>query len=93
MIERNHVLILNWLFDVGARRTPLPRGFHARLVDALVSGDPDAADAAMRAHVQYGLSEIAGNFEALTTSEWRERRGRVAPNGSHENTKSRRNKS
>ena len=27
-IERNHVLILNWLFDVGARRTPLPADFH-----------------------------------------------------------------
>ena len=53
MIERNHVLILNWLFDVGARRTPLPRHFHTRLVDALVSGDPNAADVAMRAHVQY----------------------------------------
>jgi DNA-binding GntR family transcriptional regulator len=74
MIERNHVLILNWLFDVGARRTALPRHFHARLVDALVSGDPNAADAAMRAHVQYGLSEIAGNFDALTASEWRERK-------------------
>jgi DNA-binding FadR family transcriptional regulator len=90
MIERNHVLILNWLFDVGARRTPLPRHFHAQLVDALVSGDPDAADAAMRAHVQYGLSEIAGNFDALTASEWRERKQSTAVNGSHENTKTRR---
>jgi DNA-binding GntR family transcriptional regulator len=26
MIERNHVLILNWLFDVAGRRTPLPAG-------------------------------------------------------------------
>jgi DNA-binding GntR family transcriptional regulator len=73
-IERNHVLILNWLFDVGARRTPLPFDFHARLVEGLVSGDPDAADAAMRAHVRYGLAEITGNFSALAASEWRERR-------------------
>src|ERR1700737_4390725 len=48
MIERNHVLILNWLFDVAARRTPLPSGFHAQLADALVSGDVDRAGAAMR---------------------------------------------
>jgi DNA-binding GntR family transcriptional regulator len=76
-IERNHVLILNWLFDVGARRTPLPPDFHTRLVEALVSGDPDAADAAMRAHVRYGLVEITGNFNALAASEWREpRKGR-----------------
>jgi DNA-binding GntR family transcriptional regulator len=73
-IERNHVLILNWLFDVGARRTPLPADFHTRLVEALVSGDPDTADAAMRAHVRYGLVEITGNFNALAGSEWRERK-------------------
>lgn len=75
MIERNHVLILNWLFDVGARRTPLPADFHARLAAALTSGDPDAADAAMRAHVRYGLVEITANFSAIAAPEWRERRG------------------
>ena len=74
MIERNHVLILNWLFDVSARRTALPTGFHSNLVDALVSGDPLAADAAMRTHVRYGLAEVTGNFKALAASEWRERR-------------------
>ena len=41
---------------------------------ALVSGDPGAADAAMRAHVRYGLAEITANFSALAASEWRERR-------------------
>jgi DNA-binding GntR family transcriptional regulator len=73
MIERNHVLVLNWLFDVSARRTPLPPHFHAELAAALVSGDTDRADAAMRAHVRYGLSEITHNFSALSASEWRER--------------------
>ena len=75
MIERNHVLILNWLFDVTGRRTPLPAGFHSSLAEALISGDPEQADAAMRAHVQYGLIEITGQISALTGSEWRERRG------------------
>jgi DNA-binding GntR family transcriptional regulator len=74
MIERKHVLILNWLFDVTGRRTALPLGFHATLADALVSGDADRADAAMRAHVRYGLAEIAGRIGALAASEWRERR-------------------
>jgi DNA-binding GntR family transcriptional regulator len=74
MIERKHVLILNWLFDVTGRRTPLPPGFHVRLADALTSGDPEKADAAMRAHVRYGLSEISGHIGALAPSEWRERR-------------------
>lgn len=75
MIERNHVLILNWLFDVSARRTPLPPSFHAQLAEAIVSGNPEIADAAMRAHVRYGLTEILGSYRALAASEWRERRG------------------
>ncbi len=59
------------------RRTALPLGFHATLADALVSGDADRADAAMRAHVRYGLAEIAGHIGALAASEWRERRKAV----------------
>lgn len=74
MIDRKHVLILNWLFDVVGRRTPLPPRFHASLADALASADPVAADAAMRDHVRYGLKEISGRIGALAASEWRERR-------------------
>ena len=73
MIDRNHVLILNWLFDVAGRRTALPTGFHARLADALASGDAVVADAAMRAHVRYGLPEISSQIRELAASEWRER--------------------
>jgi len=78
MIDRNHVLILNWLFDVAGRRTPLPPRFHTELVEALVSGDPKKADAAMRAHVRYGLVEITGQIGALAASVWRERRAGAA---------------
>jgi DNA-binding GntR family transcriptional regulator len=77
MIERNHVLILNWLFDVAGRRTPLPPAFHSELAEALVSGVPEQADAAMRAHVRYGLREIATQITSIETPEWRERRPRV----------------
>ena len=76
MIERNHVLVLNWLFDVIARRTPLPADFHARLAAALISGDAARADEAMRAHVRYGLPEVSGRLSALAASEWREPRRR-----------------
>ena len=74
MTERNHVLILNWLFDVAGRQTPLPRDFHARLAAALATGTPAQADAAMRAHVRYGLGEVAGRISTLGRPEWRERR-------------------
>ncbi len=76
MIDRHHVLILNWMFDIAGRRTPLPAGFHSRLADALVSGDADKADAAMRAHVRYGLNEISSQIRELAASEWRERPAR-----------------
>jgi DNA-binding GntR family transcriptional regulator len=77
MIERKHVLILNWLFDVTGRRTALPPGFHSRLAEAVVSRDPAKADAAMRAHVRYGLAEIAGQIGLLGVGEWREPRRRT----------------
>ncbi len=74
MIDRKHVLILNWLFDLVGRRTALPPHFHASLAEALTSGDPGVADAAMREHVWYGFNEIAEHIGALAASEWRERR-------------------
>ena len=58
LIEKHHVLILNWLFDVTGRRTPLPPNFHARLAEALGSKEVERADEAMRAHVRYGLTEV-----------------------------------
>ena len=72
MIERNHVLILNWVFDVDGRRTALPARFHARLAAELISGDPARADAAMRAHVRHGLAEVSRHLSKLAASEWRE---------------------
>ena len=76
MIERQHVLILNWLFDLTGRRTPLPPGFHARLAEALVSRDIPRADEAMRGHVRYGLTEVSGRMATLAAPEWRDRAGR-----------------
>jgi DNA-binding GntR family transcriptional regulator len=76
MIERTHVLVFNWLFQVTARRTPLPAHFHAELAEALASGDPDGADAAMRAHVRHGLAEVTAHISDLDASEWREPRRR-----------------
>lgn len=57
-IEKNQVLIFNWLFDVAAQRPPLPPRFHRDLIEALCQGDPEAADRAMRQHIRYGLGNI-----------------------------------
>ena len=75
LIERHHVLILNWLFDLSGRRTPLPAKFHGRLAEALVSKDVAQADAAMRAHVRYGLTEVSGAI-SLAAKESRSRKPR-----------------
>lgn len=57
-IEKEQVLIFNWLFDIAARRRTQPEEFHTTLAEALCSGDPLVADKAMRAHVRYGLEQV-----------------------------------
>jgi len=57
-IEKHHVLIFNWLFDVTARRPPLPPRLHRELTEALNHGIVEEADRTMRAHIHYGLEAI-----------------------------------
>ncbi|MGB6743141.1 MAG: GntR family transcriptional regulator [Terracidiphilus sp.] len=57
-IEKEQVLIFNWLYDTAAHRRTQPEQFHSTLAEALCSGDPLVADAAMRAHVRYGLNQV-----------------------------------
>jgi DNA-binding GntR family transcriptional regulator len=57
-IEREQVLVFNWLFDTASERRTLPPHFHACLAAALVSGDVDRADRAMREHIRYGMDEV-----------------------------------
>jgi len=62
-IEKEQVLIFNWLFDTAAKRRTLGSNFHTLLTDALTSGTPEAAASAMRRHIQRGLNEV---LERLT---------------------------
>ncbi|HET6962600.1 MAG TPA: GntR family transcriptional regulator [Terriglobia bacterium] len=57
-IEKNHVLIFNWLYDVAARRPPLPARFHRELMDKISQGTVEDADRAMRQHIRYGLDSV-----------------------------------
>ena len=74
MIDRNHVLILNWLFDVTARRLPCREISTVSWRSCSRPGTPAEADAAMRAHIRHGLAEVSGRVRTLKTVEWRERR-------------------
>jgi DNA-binding GntR family transcriptional regulator len=75
-IEKERVLIFNWLYDTTSHRKSLPDGFHTGLAKALCSGDAAQADKVMRSHIQYGLEDVLVSFEALTlTNGWRTKRG------------------
>jgi GntR family transcriptional regulator, rspAB operon transcriptional repressor len=73
-IENAHVLVFNWLYNTAAGQTALPEGFHQQLIEAIVSGDPDVAEAAMRAHVRIGVANVMRAVAPETSTRWRERR-------------------
>ncbi len=78
-IEKNQVLIYNWFFDIAARRRKLPTGFHVGLLQAVTGSDPVAAGDAMRAHVQYGVTEILQHILPQEATDWRLRRSSSQP--------------
>jgi DNA-binding GntR family transcriptional regulator len=56
-LKQNQVLIFNWLYDVAADHR-MPRNWHRELADAIVAGDPESAEIAMRAHVRHAIEDI-----------------------------------
>lgn len=76
-IEKNQVLIFNWLYDTTAERRELPPRFHRDLMEAICSGDVLKADDAMRGHIRYGLDSVVQavqQIEANVDSQWRLKR-------------------
>ena len=65
MIQKNNVLVFNWLFDVAVHQLARAPRFHQELAECLTGRDPDAADAAMRAHVRYGVEETVRAIKML----------------------------
>jgi DNA-binding GntR family transcriptional regulator len=63
-IERNQILVFNWLYDTAAGRNQVPSDHHRSLALKLCSESPEAADAAMRTHVVYGRDEVLQALEA-----------------------------
>jgi len=57
-IEREQVLVFNWLFDTAAHQRSLPPHFHSELAAVLTGGSIEAADKAMRTHIRYGLEQV-----------------------------------
>ena len=57
-VEKNQVLVFNWLYDTTLGNPPPPLRWHAQLAEALVSGDPEIADSAARRHTRYRMDEV-----------------------------------
>jgi DNA-binding GntR family transcriptional regulator len=77
MIQKNNVLVFNWLFDVAGRQLAGSPRFHRDLVECLTRRDADAAETAMRAHVRYGVEETVSAIkllQPLPEQKWRQRR-------------------
>jgi len=69
-LEKNQVLIFNWLFDVAVHHLKRPSRFHRDLIEVLCGNDPAAADAAMRKHIRYGKDEIIAVIEQRRAEDW-----------------------
>jgi DNA-binding GntR family transcriptional regulator len=67
-IERNQVLVFNWLYDTSLRNQQPPPNWHSELAVALVSGDAEAADKAMRRHTRYRMNEVMSRMDSVLNS-------------------------
>jgi DNA-binding GntR family transcriptional regulator len=56
-IEKNRLLVFNWLYDVAAEFGFPPR-WHQDLMDVLILHDPEAADKAMRQHIRHNVEGV-----------------------------------
>lgn len=70
-IEKNQVLVFNWLYDSAAERTELPANFHSALIEAISTGDPEKADRKMREHIRYGMRSIVDALSPRAENQWR----------------------
>lgn len=75
-IEKEQVLIFNWLYDTAVNRRSLASDFHARLTDVLARCSPVQADEAMREHIRHGLREVLAGLEKMAATEnvWRQKK-------------------
>lgn len=85
-IEKEQVLIFNWLFDTVVQRRSLASDYHARLTDVLAVGTPIQVDTAMRQHIRHGLKEVLAGLAHLGDDRdkagWRHKKAGGASKGS-----------
>jgi DNA-binding GntR family transcriptional regulator len=73
-IEKERVLVFNWLYSGSNRRTISQPNTHSKLAIAICSGNILKADEAMRVHIQQGFEKVSEYFSNLELSDaWRTR--------------------
>ena len=75
-IEKEQVLIFNWLYDTAVERRSLASDYHSRLTGILARNTPAQADAAMRQHIRHGLQEVLSGLARMDDTEngWRHKK-------------------
>lgn len=75
-IEKEQVLIFNWLHDTASQRQNLGSDFHEQLTRCLSEGTPEQAAEAMRNHIRHGLREVLAGLDRLVGGDagWRHKR-------------------
>lgn len=78
-IEKEQVLVYNWLYDTAVERRTLASNYHTELATALTGGTPDEAEAAMREHIRRGLGQVLEKMDRLGGTEggWRPKKTRT----------------
>ncbi|HJZ95368.1 MAG TPA: GntR family transcriptional regulator [Candidatus Solibacter sp.] len=85
MIQKNNVLVFNWLFDVAGKQLARSPRFHQDFAESLAGTNADAAQAAVRAHVRYGVEETVSAIKLLQPVP--DRKWRLGRTGSAEKGK------
>jgi GntR family transcriptional regulator, rspAB operon transcriptional repressor len=73
-IEKEQVLVYNWLYDTVVQRRTLASDYHSELTTVLAEGTPDEAAESMRTHIRRGLGQVLAKMDALgdlQASGWR----------------------
>jgi GntR family transcriptional regulator, rspAB operon transcriptional repressor len=74
MIDKNNLLVLNWIFDLVVPEISRPARLHRDLLEVVTGSSPDAAEAAMRQHVRIGIErtiQAIASFNASSDGRWR----------------------
>jgi DNA-binding GntR family transcriptional regulator len=83
LIEKNNILVWNWLYDLIAPQSGHPQRFHRDLASVITKTDVDAAEQAMRLHIQFGREHTIRTVVSVNSSpatRWRLREAPAAQN-------------